>query len=202
MEEGDFYSGRLLFYFHINEIDKAIQDAQYLRDSASYSRFWRRGEYYNDWALYALYTLHICNHNYQEALEAIDTFLEKRKRNDPKVYYVGSGALLYYRHKIILFEYFNKTAEIIPYLKKSFKENFAYYFKIADTTGYYTIATKRLGFTFLKLIVDEMKKQNNKELPKYQKIYEQLRYQLNPNFETINPNISDSTLQSIVSEIN
>ena len=53
----------------------------------------------------------------------------------------------------------------------------------------------------IKQLVDYMKKYNDKELPKYEKIYNQLRYQMNENYETINPDISDKELKSIVSEI-
>lgn len=47
-----------------------------------------------------------------------------------------------------------------------------------------------------------MRKYGDKQLLKYEGIYERLRYQLNENYETINPNISDRKLKSIVSKIN
>ena len=61
------------------EIDKAIDDAKYLRDSASYSRYSERGDYYNNFALYSLFNLHVINKQYEEALKAINTMLDKKE---------------------------------------------------------------------------------------------------------------------------
>ena len=46
-----------------------------------------------------------------------------------------------------------------------------------------------------------MKKYQDKELVKYEGIYKRLSYNMNENYETINPNIDDTELRTIVSEI-
>ena len=46
-----------------------------------------------------------------------------------------------------------------------------------------------------------MKKYQDKELAKYEGIYNRLSYKMNENYETINPNIDDTELRTIVSEI-
>ena len=201
VEEGDFYLSRIWFYFNMTEIDKAIEDAKYLRDSASYSRFSQRGDYYNNWALYSLFNLYVINNQYEDALKAINTMLEKKKKENPKVYFSGHGSFLSDSDKIFLFEHFNKNEKIIPFLKETCKEHFNWYFENAKSKDYYIETAKDQSLYFLKQIVDYMKKYNAKELPKYQKIYNQLRYQMNKNYETINPNISYTKLKSIVSEI-
>lgn len=202
VEEGDFYLNRMLFYVNMLEIDKAIDDAKYLRDSASYSRFSQRGDYYNNWALYSLFNLHVIDNQYIEALRAIDTMLEKKKKENPEVYFAGGGSFLSYRDKIRLFEHFNEKGKIIPFLKENCTEHFNWYFEnFTKSKDYYIETAKEQSFYFLKQLVDFMKKYNDKELPKYEEIYNQLRYQMNENYETINPNISDSKLKSIASQI-
>lgn len=202
VEEGDFYLNRIWFYYNMTEIDKAIEDAIYLRDTASYSRFWERGNYYNNWALYSLFNLYVINNQYKEALETIDVMLEKKKKENPKVYFSGHGSFLSYMDKIRLFEHFNQKDKIIPFLKENCTEHFSWYFKNATKSkDYYIETTKDQSFYFLKQLLDYMRKFNDKELSKYEKIYNQLRYQMNESYETINPNISDSRLKSIVSEI-
>lgn len=127
--------------------------------------------------------------------------LEKKKKENPKVYFAGGGSFLSYRDKISLFEHFKKEDGIIPFLKETCKEHFNWYFKNAKSKDYYVETAKHQSFYFVKQIVDYMKKYDAKELPKYKKIYNQLRYQMNENYETINPNISDTKLKSIISEI-
>lgn len=201
VEEGDFYLNRIWFCFNMGEIDKAIADATYLRDSASYSRFWHRDDYYNNWALYSLFNLCVINNQYEDALEAINTMLKKKKTQDAKVYFAGGGAFLSYSDKIRLFEHFNKKDKIIPFLKEKCIEHFIWYFENIKPNDYYTEQAKYNGFFCLKQLVGYMKEYNDKELPKFEKIYNQLRCQLNENFETINPNISDNELKMIISEI-
>jgi len=202
VEEGDFYLNRIWFYFKANEIDKAIEDAKYVRDFASYSRYRERGDNYNSRALYSLFNLYIINNQYEEALKAIDSLLEKKKKKNPKVYFTGHGSFLSYRDKIRLFEHFNKTDEIIPFLKENCIDNFNWYFENAKSNDYYTTTAKEQGFEMFKLIIVYMLQYKDKELLKYEKIYEQLHLQMNENYETINPNIEDSKLKLIVSEIN
>lgn len=201
VEEGDFYLSRIKFYFNMTEIDKAIEDAKYLRDSASYSRFSQRGDYYNNWALYSLFNLYVINNQYEDALKTIDTMLEKKKKENPKVYFSGHGSFLSYIDKISLFEHFNKKEKIIPFLKETCKEHFNWYFENAKSKNYHIETAKHQSFRFLKLIIDYMIEYDDKELPKYKKIYNQLRYRMNENYETVNPNISDTKLKSIISEI-
>lgn len=202
VEEGDFYLNRIWFYFNMNEIHKAIEDAKYLRDSASYSRYGERGDYYNNWALFSLFNLYVIDNQYEEALRAIDTMLEKKKKANPEVYFAGGGSFLSYSDKIRLLEHFRDKGKIIPSLKENCGEHFKWYFENAsESTDYYIETAKEQSFLLLKQLVSYMKEYNDKELPKYEKIYNQLRYQMNDNYETINPNISDRKLKSIVSEI-
>ena len=201
VEEGDFYLNRIWFYFKANEIDKAIEDAKYLRDSASYSRYSERGDYYNNWAIYSLFNLYVINNQYKEALGAIDAMLEKKKWENSEVYFSGHGSFLSNRDKISLFEHFNEKDKIIPFLKENCIEHFNWYFENAKSNDYYTNTAKKQSFELLKLVIDYMRKYGDEQLLKYEEIYEQLRYQMNENYETINPNISDSKLKSIVSEI-
>lgn len=202
VEEGDFYLNRIWFYIKANEIDKAIVDAKYLRDSASYSQYSERGDYYNNWALYSLFNLYVITNKYQEALGAIDTMLEKKKRDDSEVYYSGHGSFLSYRDKTSLFEHFTERDKIIPFLKENCIEHFNWYFEHIKSNDYYAHSAKNQSFEILKLMIDYMRKYGDTQLLKYEKMYEILRYKKNENYECINPNISDRKLKSIVSEIN
>jgi len=199
VEEGDFYLNRIWFYYHMREIDKAIEDAIYLRDAASYSRYWQRGDYYNNWALYSLYNLYIIDNQYEKALNAIDTMLEKKRNKDPKVLYAGGGGFLGFQDKIRLFEHFNKNEELLPFLKKTCLTYFNWYFEnINHKEEYYAKTSKENGLHFLKLIVNDMKKSNDDDYSKFNETYQQLRHQVNDNFETISPDLSDKKLKIIV----
>ena len=202
VEEGDFYFNRIWFYFNMLEIDKAIEDAIYLRDSASYSRYWQRGDYYNNSALYSLYNLYVIDNQFEKALESIDTMLEKKRKNDPKVLYAGGGSLLGFRAKIRLFEHFNKDDMIIPFLKETCLEYFNWYFEnVENKESYYIKSSKENGFDFLKLIINYMSKYKDDEYSKFNEIYLNFRYQVNKNFETINPNLNDEELKTIITEL-
>jgi hypothetical protein len=124
--------------------------------------------------------------------------LEKKKNENPEVYFSGHGSFLSYRDKISLFEYFNKKDKIIPFLKENCVEHFNWYFENNKPNNYATIATKQQSFELLKTIIIYMEKYEDRELLKYEKILNRL---CNENFETINPDISDKKLKSIVSEI-
>jgi hypothetical protein len=201
VEEGDFYLNRMWFYENMLEIDKAIEDAKYLRDSASYSRYSERGDYYNNFALYSLFNLHVINRQYEEALEAINTMLDKKESESPEVFFAGHGSFLNCTDKISLFEHFKKNEEIIPFIKENCIKHFAFYFENLESKDYYVNAAKDQSLYFLKLLVDYMKKYQDKELAKYEGIYNRLSYKMNENYETINPNIDDTELRTIVSEI-
>jgi hypothetical protein len=201
VEEGDFYLNRMWFYENMHEIDKAIEDAKYLRDSASYSRYSERGDYYNNFALYSLFNLHVINRQYEEALEAINTMLDKKESESPEVFFAGHGSFLNCSDKISLFEHFKKNEEIIPFIKENCIKHFAFYFENLESKDYYVNAAKDQSLYFLKLLVDYMKKYQDKELAKYEGIYNRLSYKMNENYETINPNIDDTELRTIVSEI-
>ena len=153
---------------------------------------------YNNWALYSLFNLYVINNQYKKALEAIDTLLEKKKRENSEVYFSGHGSFLSYRDKISLFKHFNEKDKIIPFLKENCIEHFNWYFENAEQNNYATIASKQQSFELLKLMINYMEKYEDRELLKYEKILKQL---CNDNFETINPDISDIKLKSIVSEI-
>lgn len=201
VEEGDFYLNRMWFYENMFEIDKAIDDAKYLRDSASYSRYSERGDYYNNFALYSLFNLNVINKQYEEALKAINTMLDKKESESPEVFFAGHGSFLNYTDKISLFEHFKKNEEIIPFIKGNCIKHFAFYFENIESKDYYVNAAKDQSLYFLKLLVDYMKKYQDKELAKYDGIYKRLSYNMNENYETINPNIDDTELRTIVSEI-
>lgn len=201
VEEGDFYLNRMWFYENMLEIDMAIEDAKYLRDSASYSRYSERGYYYNNFALYSLFNLHVINRQYEEALEAINTMLDKKESESPEVFFAGHGSFLNCTDKVSLFENFKKNEEIIPFIKENCIKHFAFYFENLESKDYYVNAAKDQSLYFLKLLVDYMKKYQDKELAKYEGIYNRLSYKMNENYETINPNIDDTELRTIVSEI-
>ena len=201
VEEGDFYLNRMWFYENMLEIDKAIDDAKYLRDSVSYSRYSERGDYYNNFALYSLFNLYVINKQYEEALKAINTMLDKKEHENPEVFFAGHGSFLNCTDKITLFEHFQKNEEIIPFIKENCIKHFAFYFQNKESKDYYVNASKDQSLYFLKLLVDYMKKYQDKELAKYDGIYNRLSYKMNENYETINPNIDDTELKTIVSEI-
>ena len=184
------------------EIEKAIEDAQYLRDSASYSRFSQRGDYYNNWALYSLYNLYIVDNQFKNALNTIDTMLKKKKNNDPKVLFAGGGSFLSFHDKIELFEHFNKDDKIIPFLKETCLEHFNWYFEnINNKDDYYVNSSKENGFYFLKIVINYMRKFEDDEYSKFNEIYYNFRYQVNENYETINPNLNDEELKVIIQEL-
>lgn len=202
VEEGDFYLNRIWFHFSMLEIEKAIEDAKYLRDSASYSRFSQRGDYYNNWALYSLYSLYVVDNQFENALNMIDTMLEKKKNKGPKVLYAGHGSFLGFQDKIRLFEHFNKDDEIIPFLKETCLTHFNWYFEnINDKENYYIRSSKENGFYFLKLILKYMDKNKDAEYSKFNEIYNNFRYQVNENYETINPNLNDEELKTLVLDL-
>jgi hypothetical protein len=220
VEEGDFYLNRVWFYSKINKTDKAIEDAIYLRDNASYSKYWERGEYYNDLAISSLFNLYSLKKDYNNALKMINYKLEKQKNNKPQLYYSYENS---YYEKLQLFEEFAKKDEIILFLKQLCIENFNHYFEIIeyknsnfkntvrisdkeyfdskDSYNYFVGNTKEQSFNILKKLLEYSRKYDNKEFPNYEKIYNQLYYQMNENYVTINPKISDEELKVIVSKI-
>lgn len=173
-EEGDFYLNRIWFYSHMSEWDKAIRDARYLRDSASYSQYSDRGEYYHMWALFSLFHLHIVTHEYKPALAAIDSMLEFNKRDDPEVFFSGGGGSLGYTDKVSLLEYFGDTNSIVPFLKDCCIDNFNWYFENAIPNDYQSGAAKQRSFEIFQLMIQYMKKYQDKELLKYERIYNNL----------------------------
>ena len=202
VEEGDFYLNRIWFYSNLLEINKAIKDAKYLRKEASYSRFWQRGEYYNNWALISLFNLYVVNKEYENALECVNTMLENRKKENPGLYFSGHGSGLGINDKIRLFEHFNQIDKIVPFLKKNCTESFKWYFENSKHSNYQTQTAKEQSFLLLKQIVEYMKKYDDDELLKYDEIYNELRNGKNEVYETVNPNLDDTTLKSILSKIN
>lgn len=222
VEEGDFYLSRIWFYFNMLEPDKAIKDAKYLKESASYSRFSGRGDYYNEWAINSLFNLYVIKKDYAGALNTIDEALKKSKAEDPKLYYCTNGGFLTYADKIQLLEHFGKKDEIIAYLKQICREQFNWYFEKAKyqnekeekqhlgPTEYYTSkddyqyfmgCAKDKCLEHLRLLVNYLKKYGSEELLKYGKIYNEIRYRVSETYERINPGISDEALMSIFSSI-
>ena len=80
---------------------------------------------------------------------------------------------------------------------------FQTYFENKRKNGIDGDRLKESSFDYLSELLYYMKEYNSKELPKYEEIYAKLCEcnRNNVNYETINPNISDRKLKSIVSEI-
>lgn len=201
VEEGDFYLNRTWFYLKMQEVNKGINDAKYLRDSATYTRYWGTGDTYSDWAQYCLFNFYVIDHRYKEAVEVIDTMLQNKKRKNPEVYFSGHGSFLSYQDKIRLFEHFNKGNELITFLKENCKEHFNWYLKNKTSKDYYVLAAKEQSLYSLKLLVHSLEKYNQKEFSTYNSIYLKLSYRVNGSHETLNPNINDSELESIISKL-
>jgi hypothetical protein len=173
-----------------------------LRDNASYSRYGQRGDYYNNWALYALYNLYIVDNQYENALMAIDMMLKKKRNNDPKVLYAGGGGFLGFQDKIRLFEHFDKNDEVLPFLKETCLNYFNWYFENTNNKeDYYIKTSKENGFYYLKLIQEYMRKNKDEDYSKFNETFNELRFQVNENYETINPDVSDEKLKVIISEL-
>ncbi len=83
VEEGDFYLNRIWYNFNCLEFDKAIADAIHLRDSASYSEYDGRGEYYNEWANLSLFYLYIFKQEFTLAFQTSDVILNQLKIKNP-----------------------------------------------------------------------------------------------------------------------
>lgn len=222
VEEGDFYLNRMWFYAGVGEFEKSVDDANYLRDSASYSRYSERGDYYNNWALYSLFNVHIIQRNSDKALESIDAMLDKKRSQEPIIYYSVHGGFLSYQNKLELFECFGKQDELISYLKNACRENFDWYFERAkykykkhgsgslgeyeyytskESFEYYLGSAKHKSFHLLKLLVDYMDQYDHPELKKYQNIFDEIRFQVNENYETIDPEMKDRKLKFLVSGV-
>lgn len=193
VDKGDFYISRISFYEKTGQIDKAIDDAFRLKD-ITYSIYGGRLKYYHEWALSSLFRLFAIKEDYQKSLAAIDLIIAEEKFNDPVLYFSYGNSSVF---KIKLFERFKKENEIVPYLKQLFRENFDYYFDTTDKK--YEI--KRVGFQYLKQLVDYMDRYDSEELSKYQKIYEQLLLKLSSGYDTMDHNIDDDALRKVISEL-
>jgi hypothetical protein len=221
-EAGDFYLNRLKFNYKRNNINKAIQDAIYLRDSASFSRYSGRGAYYERWANFALYNLSVLTSDFDGALKAVNNVLDKRQQQEPVLFYSTHGSFFSYQDKVRLYDHFNKQAENITYLKETCRAHFNWYFQKSaqkevkrDTWSlgefeyytskssflYYMGSCKHKSFELVELLVDYLEKYNHPDLAKYQAILAQLFFQKNPNYVTINPHLSDADLQKIVASL-
>ncbi len=222
VEVGDFYLNRMWFYAGVNELDKAIADATYLRDSASYSRYSDRGDYYNNWALYSLFDLYIMKGDGESALMAIDAMLDKKKIQDPVIYYSVHGGFLNYQDKVELLACFGQQKELINYLEYTCRDHFDWYLARAHYKGkkldswsfadneyytskesfeYYLGSAKHKSFDLLRQLVDYMKLYEHPEWKKYEKILSDIRFQMNENYETVNPELSDRQLKKLTSAI-
>jgi hypothetical protein len=222
VEKGDFYLNRMWFYAGVHELDKAIADAKYLRDSASYSRYSDRGDYYNNWALYSLFDMYIMKKDFEGALESIDAMLDKKKRQDPVVYYSVHGGFLSYQNKVEMLVCFGQQDELISYLKYTCRDHFDWYLARAKYKGkkldswsfadneyytskesfeYYLRSAKHKSFDLLMQLVDYMTLYDHPELKKYEKMLSNIRFQMNENYETVNPELSDRKLKNLVSGI-
>ncbi len=221
VEEGDFYLNSIWFHFHQQEYEKAIDCARYLRDSASYSKYYGRGDYYHKWALFSLFNLYILNDQYHEALNAANAMLNENKKNDPKIYFSVHGSFISHQHVVDLYVHFGKEEEVIPFLKHHCKEHFSWYFEKAKYKDakkgswplseneyyvskssylYYTGSAKQNSFQLLKLIVQYMKQYNHPDLAKFEGLYHSIKHEVNENYETIDPDLPDDQLELLVLE--
>lgn len=193
VDKGDYYISRIEFFEKTRQINKAIEDAYYLKD-ISFSIYGGKLEYYQKWALRSLFELHAWKEDYNMALASIEFIIATEKFNNPKSYYSRGNSS---EDKIRLFRRFKKKKKIIPYLKQMFWENFDYYFDSMDKK--YEI--KNVGFGYLQQLVDYMESLDSDEFSKYQKVYEQLKVKLSSGHETMNNTIEDSKLKAILSEL-
>jgi hypothetical protein len=217
VEEGDYYLLRSSFYLQVAQFDKALEDATHLRDKASYSKYSDRGEYYHTWALQLIYRVYTMQRNYDMALKSIDEMIRWEQMQDPAAYHSGFVNSSY--EKIELMRFYKKDAELTEFLKKMCRDGFAWYFKYANPgdsdpknddespfydekdKAFHLSAGKQLAFELLITLVEHLKTINSPELPKYQGIYDAIRFQRNPNYETIKPELSDMELRQIVNQL-
>lgn len=221
VEEGDFYLHRIWFYFHCLEFEKAIADAIHLRDSASYSKFNGRGEYYHNWANFSLFNLYILNQDYPSALKTIDDILAYEREFEPKQYYSnysGSQGL-----KIVILDYFKKENELLNYLRVSCVDNFDKYFELRtykdhdfknslwlndyeyysskDNYNFETENYRQKGLSFLQSLVEYQEKYKHPDLEKYREIFSQLSVQVNENYFKVKPELTDEEIRKILERL-
>ena len=221
VEEGDFYLHRLWFHFHCLEFEKAIADAIHLRDSASYSKYNDRGEYYHNWANFSLFNLYILNQDYPNALKTVDTILALEREFEPKQYYSNySGSQGY---KILLLEHFKKENELLNYLQVSCKDNFDKYFELRtykdhdfknalwlsdyeyypsrDNYNFETDCYQLKGLYFLQSLVEYQEKYKHPDFEKYRAIFTELSIQVNENHFKVKPELTDEVIRKIVDRL-
>lgn len=211
VEEGDFYICRMQFYGKTLQVDKAIRDAIYLRDNASHSKYWQRGDYYNDWAIESLFRLYVMKKDYWRALDAINDVIRKEKATNSDKYYRYENN---YSNKIKLFEHFGHSDQIVPYLKELCRENFDFYFREvaknkqfeghyakydAESYSYYLKSIKQQGYAYLKEILIYTGKYDTAAVSRYRDIFNRLRNPVNDYI--IDERINDVTLKEIVLSI-
>ena len=206
VEEGDFYLHRMWFYAHMMEFDRAIEDAKHLRDVASYSRFWGRGAYYQQWALRGLFQLYVVKGQYKKALQAVDQMLDQAKIKEPKIYFGASACPLNHWDKIRLFEHFKKEDQIIPMLQQTCQEHFDWYFKARKSEAktddaYYIGSAKERGFELLRLTLQYMKQYRHPKQAAVEEVYQAMRQVVHQNYETIDPALTDAQLQKMLAKI-
>jgi hypothetical protein len=221
VEEGDFYLHRLWFHFHCLEFEKAIADAIHLRDSASYSKYDGRGEYYHYWANFSLYYLYILNQDYPNALKTIDDILDFEREFEPKQYYSyysGSQGL-----KIEFLEFYNKKEELLNYLNESCLENFDKYFELRtykdhsfenslwigdyeyyssrDNYNFETESYRQKGLYFLQTLLEYMEEYKHPNLEKYRAVFSELSVKVNENHSKVKTELSDEQIKTILSKL-
>lgn len=188
-----YYITRIHFYAHTLQLDKAYKDLVYLKNNVPLSEDWKLEiEYY-------FFKIYVLEKNYDKALITINGILEAEK---DKVFFYDDNYNRYHA-KVGLFKYFNKKEELLLYIKQVCRDSFQTYFENKRKNGIDGDRLKESSFDYLSELVYYMKEYNSKELPKYEDIYAKLCEcnRNNVNYETINPNISDRKLKSIVSEI-
>lgn len=221
VEEGDFYLRRIWFHFHCLEFEKAITDAIHLRDSASYSKYDGRGEYYHNWANFALFNLYILNQDYPNALKTIDNILALEREFEPKQYYsYYSGSQGY---KILILEHFKKENELLNYLQVSCLDNFDKYFELRtykdhdfknslwlndyeyyssrDNYNFETENYRQKGLYFLQSLVEYQEKYKHPDVEKYRAIFNELSVQVNENHSKVKPELTDEEIRKIVGRL-
>jgi len=217
VEEGDYFISRLGFYASMHQFEKSIEDAIYLRDSASYSQYYQRGDYYHKQALHALLQNYKAIGNLELALESVDSLIQIDKTHRPEQFYIA-GRNIY--EKIALLQHFKKNIEAINYVKEACKNNFDWYFSrnskieelpkngfiklgpeeiYSDRESYvFTLnRAKSQASHFFKIMLEVMEEEKHKELQRCQKIYESMHSQYNKR-DIIKPELSDEDLKNLL----
>lgn len=202
IEEGDFYLNRIWYHFNRREFQKAQDDAGHLRDSASYSRYGGRGDYYYNWALFSLYCLHVIDNDFPQALKVIQAMQAKKPEENPSIYYAGLGTtlLLGPLETLRLYEHFGVEEAILPFLEETLKAHFNWWKNDQRSSTFQRRQTKEQIWYFLKISLDEMLATLDSNLLAYQEVFNQLTKRAGERIY-FDQNISDEEFSRLLSQL-